>query len=117
MLDNNISHENNTENNNSYNYSQGNTSNYQGNIPNYNVNNSYPNDKITNKFALSSLICGLLSIWIFGIPFGITAIILGIIALNTFDLATEKNESFAIAGIIIGVIAVVVCMMNIMTYY
>ena len=101
----------NPQNGNSYN----NNPNYN-NIPNYN-NNNYPNQKVNNKVALSSLICGMLSIWIFGIPFGLTAIILGIIALNTFDLATEKNESFAIAGIIIGVIAVVVCMMNIMTYY
>ena len=101
----NFNNEFNSQNDNSYN----NNPNYN-NIPNYN-NNNYPNHKVTNKFALSSLICGLLSIWIFGIPFGLTAIVLGIIALNTFDLATEKNESFAIAGIIIGVIAVLVCMM------
>ena len=101
----NFNNEFNSQNDNSYN----NNPNYN-NIPNYN-NNNYPNNKVTNKFALSSLICGLLSIWIFGIPFGLTDIVLGIIALNTFDLSTEKNESFAIAGIIIGVIAVLVCMM------
>lgn len=97
----------NSQNNGFYNNSNMQNNNYQSNS----------NNKVNNKFALSSLICGILSIWVFGIPFGLTAIILGIIGLNTFDLATEKNESFAIAGIIIGVIAVLICTMNLMTYY
>ena len=66
--------------------------------------------KKLNTLALLSFIFALLSLIILGIPFGIAAVVCGIIGLNQISKSPDvyKGKGFAIVGIIIGLIAVVV---------
>ena len=62
------------------------------------------NTKVTNKFAVASLVVSLVGILFAGGPCGIAAVITGIIGLVKFNPETEKGKGMAIAGIIIGAI-------------
>lgn len=66
--------------------------------------------KKLNILALLSFIFAILSIFILGIPFGIAALVCGIIGLSQISKYPDvyKGKGFAIAGIIIGLIAIVI---------
>ena len=64
--------------------------------------------KKNNVCALVSLIVSLVGIVIAGLPCGIIATITGIIGLVTFKKDTEKGKGMAIAGLIIGVLEIVI---------
>jgi len=66
----------------------------------------------TSKFAIISLILGIISIpfiWIFGVGIllGILAIIFGIISLKKINKEKLAGKSMAIAGILIGCIPII----------
>lgn len=61
-----------------------------------------------NSMALTSFILALVGLIVAGLPCGIVAVITGIIGLVKFDSTKEKGKGFAIAGLIVGVIDVVV---------
>ncbi|NEN24179.1 DUF4190 domain-containing protein [Cryomorpha ignava] len=60
--------------------------------------------------SLLSFIFGVLSLFILGIPFGIAAVVLGIIGIVQVEKNRDiyKGQGFAIAGLIIGLISVVI---------
>lgn len=63
-----------------------------------------------NTLALLSFIFAILSLFILGIPFGIAAVVCGIIGLSQIGKSPEvyKGKGFAIVGLIIGLIAVII---------
>lgn len=59
-------------------------------------------------FAVTSFILGLIGIFVFGIPLGILAVVFGGIALSRYKKnPEEKLKGLAIAGFILGIIAIV----------
>jgi hypothetical protein len=60
----------------------------------------------TNAFAIASLACSIVLSWLFGLG-GILAVVFGTIALRTIAQNGERGRGLAIAGIIIGSIAIV----------
>lgn len=70
-----------------------------------------------NTPALLSFIFGILSLFIFGIPLGIAAIVCGIIGIVQINNNPElfRGSGFAIAGIIVGLISVVIVMLYLAT--
>lgn len=64
--------------------------------------------KKINPCALVSFIFSLVGIIVAGLPCGIVATITGIIGLVTFKEETQKGKGFAIAGLVIGIIDVVI---------
>ena len=69
----------------------------------------YYGSKKLNVLALLSFIFALLSLFIAGIPLGIAALVCGIIGLTQILSSPDsyKGQGFAIAGIIIGLISIV----------
>ena len=63
--------------------------------------------KKNNTPALISFILSLVGILVAGIPCGIAAIITGIIGIVKFNPETEKGKGLAIAGLIIGIVDVI----------
>ena len=61
-------------------------------------------EKTTNKLAVTSLVLSLVGLLIAGLPCGLAALITGIIGLVKFNPETEKGKGMAIAGIIVGVV-------------
>lgn len=63
-----------------------------------------------NTLALLSFIFGVLSLFILGLPFGVVAVVCGIIAIVQIENKPDvyKGKTLAIIGLIIGIIAVVV---------
>ena len=66
--------------------------------------------KRLSTLALLSFIFGVLSIFILGLPFGVAAVVLGILGIVQIEKnpSMYKGKGFAIIGLIIGIIAVVV---------
>ena len=64
--------------------------------------------KKVNVCGLVSFIFSLVGIVVAGLPCGIVATITGIIGLVTFKSETQKGKGFAIAGLTIGIIDVVI---------
>ncbi len=66
--------------------------------------------KKLNTVALISFLCAMVSLIVAGIPLGLAALILGIIGLSQINNYPEmyKGKGFAIVGIIIGLISIVV---------
>ena len=60
--------------------------------------------------ALLSFIFGVLSLFVLGIPFGIAAVVLGVLGIVQVEKNRDiyKGQGFAIAGLIIGLIAIIV---------
>ncbi len=56
-----------------------------------------------NKFSTASLVCGIISFFIFPFIFGVVSIILGIIAFAK----KENKKLFAIIGILLGVVGII----------
>lgn len=56
-----------------------------------------------NSMSIASLICGIVSFFILPFIFGIASIILGIIAISK----GEEKKTYAVIGIILGIIGVV----------
>lgn len=70
-----------------------------------------------NVLSLLSFIFALISLFVAGIPLGTAAVICGIIGLNQISKnpMTEKGRGFAIVGIIIGLISVIVVLAYVST--
>ena len=66
--------------------------------------------KTTSCMAISSMVCGIVGLVVFGIILGPIAIILGVIAKNEINAKPEELQGAcqAKAGIICGIIAVVI---------
>lgn len=64
--------------------------------------------KKMNACALVSFIFSLIGIVIAGLPCGIVATITGIIGLVTFKAETQKGKGFAIAGLVIGILDIII---------
>lgn len=64
-----------------------------------------------NQFGVASLILGLLGLmtcWLLiGVPFGLAAVITGDIARRRVQRGEANNPRIALAGIILGVVAIV----------
>jgi hypothetical protein len=59
-------------------------------------------------FAITSFILGVIGLFVFGIPLGILAVVFGGIALSRYKKnPNEKLKGLAIAGLIIGIIAII----------
>lgn len=88
--------------------------NFKKKIDSKNRIESQPQDyyaaKRLNIFALLSFIFAILSIFIFGLAFGIAAVVLGIMGIMQIEKNPDayKGKGFAIVGLIIGIIAVAV---------
>lgn len=69
-----------------------------------------PSEKKLNTLALLSFLFAIISVFIAGIPLGIAAMVCGIIGLNQMSKNPEtyKGRGFAIVGIVVGAVAVVV---------
>lgn len=86
----------------------------QGVYSNDNKLKSQPQDYYSarrlNTLALLSFIFGVLSFFIMGLPFGIAAVILGIIGIVQVENKRDiyKGQGFAIVGLILGIVAVVI---------
>jgi hypothetical protein len=63
----------------------------------------------TNGKATGSLVCGIISLFCFGIILGVVAIALGVIARNeiTASGGSQKGEGMALAGIILGALGAI----------
>ena len=72
-------------------------------------NDYYASAKRLNTLALLSFIFGILSLFILAIPFGVAAVVCGIIAIVQMESSpgVYKGKGFAIVGLIIGIIAVI----------
>ena len=70
----------------------------------------YYSAKRLNTLALLSFIFGVLSLFILGLPLGIAAVVCGMIALIQMEKnpTVYKGKGFAIVGLVIGLIAVVI---------
>lgn len=55
-----------------------------------------------NSCSIASLVCGIVSFFILPFIFGVTSVILGIIGISR----QEEKKSYAIIGIILGIIGV-----------
>lgn len=66
--------------------------------------------KRTNTLALLSFIFAMASLFIFGLPFGVAAVVCGIIGISQIEKkpTVYKGRAFAIIGIVVGIIAVLV---------
>lgn len=75
-----------------------------------NQHQDYYSARRLSTVSLLSFIFGVLSLFILGIPFGIAAVVLGIIGIVQVEKSRDiyKGQGFAIAGLIIGLISVVV---------
>ena len=81
------------------------------------VNNSQPNNnnivqggtKKTNGLAVASFVCAMVGIVVFGIIMGILAICFGAVGLSrTKYFPEESGKGFAITGIVVGIIEVII---------
>src|SRR5690554_708757 len=70
----------------------------------------YYKSRRLNTLALLSFVFGVLSFFILGLPFGVAAVVLGIIGIVQIENnpTQYKGKGFAIIGLIIGIIAVIV---------
>lgn len=69
--------------------------------------------KENNKMAFASMICSLVGIIVAALAMGFAAVVTGIAGLKNFNPETEKGKGFAISGIIIGVIDIILGIVNI----
>ena len=67
----------------------------------------YPQPGRSNGFAIAALVCGLVGLFLFGVVLGVLALIFGIIGLRRAN-AGASGRGMAIAGIVLGVIDIIV---------
>lgn len=80
----------------------------------------YPVQPPTNGMAIGSLVTSLVAVpfaffcyGIIGIPAAIVAIVLGVVALNQLKTRPQRGKEMAIAGIVVGGIALVLTVISI----
>ena len=82
-----------------------------------NMVNNQQNIPATGKTvgtAIASLVCGLAGLLIFGLPLGIVAISLGTASLNHLkNFPQDKGKGLAIAGLVIGIVDVVLIILSV----
>lgn len=80
--------------------------------PPYAYSSPYPDQPGTNSMATASLVCSIvaipLSLLCFGFAMSVVGIVLGIIALNQVSGTQQKGKEMAIAGIVVGVLGIIV---------
>ena len=75
-----------------------------------------------NPLAITSLVCGIISlpmvICCYGLPFNGIAVITGFIAISQIDKApdTMTGKGMAIAGIVLGVVSIVLLVLQIIFF-
>ena len=79
--------------------------------------NSTNVEKNLNICALLSFIFSLVGLFVFGVPLGIAAIILGIIGIVKFDNEKQKFKWMAIVGLVLGVVDVIAILLSVLTLY
>lgn len=79
--------------------------------------NSTNVEKNLNICALLSFIFSLVGLFVFGVPLGIAAIILGIIGIVKFDKEKQKFKWMAIVGLVLGVVDVIAILLSVLTLY
>lgn len=67
--------------------------------------------KKINVCGLLSFIFSMVALLIFGLPFSITAVILGIIGIVTFKPNTQKGRWMSITGVSVGAVEFVVMLL------
>ena len=74
-----------------------------------NDNNTNVNvEKKLNVCGLISFIFSLVGIIVAGLPCGIIATITGIVGIATFKKEEQKGRGFAIAGLVVGILDVII---------
>lgn len=64
--------------------------------------------KKNNTCSIISFLLAIVGIFVAGLPCGIAATVLGIIGIATFKPEIERGRAFAIAGLVIGIIEIVI---------
>ncbi len=79
--------------------------------------NSTNSEKQLNICALLSFIFSLVGLWVFGVPLGIAAVILGIVGIVKFDKEKQKFKWMAIVGLVLGVIDIIAVLLSVAMLY
>ncbi|MBR0491345.1 MAG: DUF4190 domain-containing protein [Clostridia bacterium] len=96
----------------------------QNNVVQQNYSNAQANNnnvvqggtKKTNGLAVTSFVCSMVGIVVFGLVMGILAICFGAVGLSrTKYFPEESGKGFAVAGIVVGIIEVIIMILYIVT--
>ncbi len=79
--------------------------------------NSTNVEKNLNICALLSFIFSLVGLFVFGVPLGIAAIILGIIGIVKFDNEKQKFKWMAIVGLVLGAVDIIAILLSVVALY
>ena len=72
--------------------------------------------KKTNGLAVTSFVCSMVGIVVFGLVMGILAICFGAVGLSrTKYFPEESGKGFAVTGIVVGIIEVIIMILYIVT--
>lgn len=101
----------------------GNSSVQNNNVVQPNVNNTQANNNVvqggtkkTNGLAVTSFVCSMVGIVVFGLVMGILAICFGAVGLSrTKYFPEESGKGFAVTGIVVGIIEVIIMIFYIVT--
>ena len=101
----------------------GDSSVQNNNVVQPNVNNTQANNNVvqggtkkTNGLAVTSFVCSMVGIVVFGLVMGILAICFGAVGLSrTKYFPEESGKGFAITGIVVGIIEVIIMIFYIVT--
>ena len=75
----------------------------------------YPPRAGTNGMAIGSLVCSVAGLACYGIP-SIVGIVLGVVAMNQIKQTGQEGRGMALAGVIVGGVAVVLWIIGIILY-
>ncbi len=101
----------------------GDSSVQNNNVVQPNVNNTQANNNVvqggtkkTNGLAVTSFVCSMVGIVVFGLVMGILAICFGAVGLSrTKYFPEESGKGFAVTGIVVGIIEVIIMIFYIVT--
>lgn len=79
--------------------------------------NSTNSEKQLNICALLSFIFSLVGLWVFGVPLGIAAVILGIVGIVKSNKEKQKFKWMAIVGLVLGVIDIIAVLLSVAMLY
>lgn len=79
--------------------------------------NSTNSEKQLNICALLSFIFSLVGLWVFGVPLGIAAVILGIVGIVKSNKEKQNLKWMAIVGLVLGVIDIIAVLLSVAMLY